>query len=120
MSECEWLALLLGEKTRVVLSGDLGALHDPLLPAPRLPYAAEMLESTCGDRDRDREHEPRVQCRRRLQAVLGALADGETVLISALSIGRPQDLLYEIEDVILSVGLGAAPAALVRSAIDGR
>lgn len=118
MSECEWLALLLGEKTRVVLSGDLGALHDPLLPAPRLPYAAEMLESTCGDRDC--EHEPRVQCRRRLQAVLGALADGETVLISALSIGRPQDLLYEIEDVILSVGLGAAPAALVGSAIDGR
>lgn len=115
--ECEVLALLSGEKTRVVFSGDLGVPHAPLLPAPRSPYAADILvlESTYGDR----EHEPRAQRRRRLQAVLErALADGGTVLIPAFSIGRTQELLYEIEDIVHRVGLGAAPAAPAGSAID--
>lgn len=105
--ECEVRRRDSGEKTRVVFSGDLGATHAPLLPAPKAPYSADVLvlESTYGDRD----HEPRAQRRQRLQAVLErALADGGTVLIPAFSIGRTQELLYELEDIIHRMRLGRA------------
>ena len=41
-----------GEKKRIVFSGDLGAPHAPILPAPKVPYKADILviESTYGDR----------------------------------------------------------------------
>ena len=86
-------------RRRLVFSGDLGAPHAPLLSAPVIPCRADVvvLESTYGDR----EHEDRLQRRARFQAVLEhALADGGTVLIPAFSIGRTQDLLYELEDII--------------------
>lgn len=84
---------------RIVFSGDLGAPHAPMLPAPKSPYRADevVLESTYGDR----LHEDRRTRRQRLQRVLEqALADGGTVLIPAFSIGRTQELLYELEDII--------------------
>ena len=84
---------------RVLFSGDLGAPHAPLLPAPKPPYRADTLviESTYGDR----LHEDRRSRRQRLEAVIErALADGGSVLIPAFSIGRTQELLYELEDII--------------------
>ncbi|NMT65238.1 MBL fold metallo-hydrolase RNA specificity domain-containing protein [Marinobacter orientalis] len=92
-----------GEFERIVFSGDLGAPHAPLLPEPRPPERADRLviESTYGDRD----HESREDRRYRLKSVLEhALADGGTVLIPAFSIGRTQDLLYEIESLIAEFG----------------
>ena len=86
-------------RERVLFSGDLGAPHAPLLPAPKPPYRADTLviESTYGDR----LHEDRRGRRRRLEAVIErALADGGSVLIPAFSIGRTQELLYELEDII--------------------
>jgi metallo-beta-lactamase family protein len=88
---------------RIVFSGDLGAPDSPLLPAPQSPQRAERLviESTYGDRD----HEDRATRRQRLKAVLQhALADGGTVIVPAFSIGRTQELLYEIEDIIWEAG----------------
>jgi metallo-beta-lactamase family protein len=88
-----------GEKKRVVFSGDLGAPHAPILPAPKSPYAADILviESTYGDRN----HENRRMRRLRLeQEVERALRDQGTVLIPAFSIGRTQELLHELEDII--------------------
>lgn len=88
---------------RIVFSGDLGAPDSPLLPAPHPPQRAErlVLESTYGDRD----HEDRTTRRNRLQAVLAhALADGGTVIVPAFSIGRTQELLYEIEDILWEAG----------------
>ncbi|MBR9830188.1 MAG: MBL fold metallo-hydrolase, partial [Oceanospirillales bacterium] len=84
---------------RIVFSGDLGAPDAPLLPAPEAPERADrlILESTYGDRN----HEHRATRRQRLQAVLEhALQDGGTVLIPAFSIGRTQDVLYELEAII--------------------
>lgn len=84
---------------RIVFSGDLGARHAPLLPEPQSPERADRLiiESTYGDR----LHEDRESRRERLANVLcRALADGGTVLIPAFSIGRTQDLLYELETLI--------------------
>ena len=94
------IATAVGGKTeRIVFSGDLGAPHAPLLPAPRSPYRADILvlESTYGDRD----HEDRRRRRKRLKAAIDrALADGGCVLIPAFSIGRTQELLYELEGLI--------------------
>ena len=91
---------------RIVFSGDLGAPHSPLLPEPSPPERADRLviESTYGDKN----HEDRETRRYRLKAVLEhALEDGGTVLIPAFSIGRTQELLYEIEGLIAEFGDGA-------------
>jgi len=88
---------------RIVFSGDLGAPHAPLLPAPESPEWADRLviESTYGDKD----HEDRETRRYRLKAVLEhALEDGGTVLVPAFSIGRTQELLYEIESLMAEFG----------------
>lgn len=88
-----------GEKKRIVFSGDLGAPHAPILPAPKAPYKADVLviESTYGDR----LHEGRRSRRARLEKVLEhALSNQGTVMIPAFSIGRTQELLYELEDII--------------------
>jgi metallo-beta-lactamase family protein len=87
------------QRSRVVFSGDLGAPYTPLLPAPRPPYGADVvvLESTYGDRN----HEGRRQRAERLQAIVEhAARDGGTILIPAFSIGRTQELLYELEQII--------------------
>jgi metallo-beta-lactamase family protein len=83
----------------VVFSGDLGAPYAPLLAAPRSPFRADMvvLESTYGDR----LHEGRAKRRERLrQSIERALKDRGVILIPAFSIGRTQELLYELEDII--------------------
>ena len=88
---------------RVIFSGDLGAPYSPLLSAPRAPYKADCLviESTYGDKN----HEGRKARRSELKRVLErCLSDAGTVLIPAFSIGRTQELLYEIEEIIHQSG----------------
>lgn len=88
-----------GQRQRVVFSGDLGAPYTPLLPAPRAPMAADVvvMESTYGDRT----HEARRTRRQRLQALCEhAFGNGGTLLVPAFSIGRTQELLYELEEII--------------------
>jgi len=87
------------QSTRIVFSGDLGASHTPLLPAPKAPYKADILvlESTYGDRN----HESRATRKHRLKAAIErALHNNGTVLIPAFSIGRTQELLYELEELL--------------------
>jgi len=86
-------------KKRYLFSGDLGAPHTPLLSSPKSPYRTDTLviESTYGDKN----HEGRIDRRKRLKQVIEtALKDRGTVLIPAFSIGRTQELLYEIEQII--------------------
>ncbi|WP_326521438.1 MBL fold metallo-hydrolase [Halomonas kalidii] len=90
---------LQGKGQRTVFSGDLGAPYAPLLPAPKPPYRADVLvlESTYGDR----RHEDRRHRRDRLKAAIDrALESGGTVVIPAFSVGRTQELLYELEGLI--------------------
>ncbi|MBE9398399.1 MBL fold metallo-hydrolase [Pontibacterium sp. N1Y112] len=84
---------------RVVFSGDLGAPYAPLLPAPRSPYRTDILvlESTYGDREHVGRHQRKAQLRKVIDR---ALQNKGTVLIPAFSIGRTQELLYEIEHLI--------------------
>lgn len=84
---------------KIVFSGDLGAPWAPLLPSPKPPWGCDRLviESTYGDS----VHEGRRERRERLRHILEhAMADGGTVLIPAFSIGRTQELLYELEAII--------------------
>ena len=97
--ECDILDKHSGVSKRIVFSGDLGAPWAPLLPAPQPPYRADLLvlESTYGDR----LHEDRRTRRQRLQALLvKAMEDKGTVLIPAFSIGRTQEVLYELEEIL--------------------
>ena len=104
-----------GEKSSIVFSGDLGTPHAPLLPAPKSPCRADILviESTYGDRF----HEDRRTRRRRLERVVEqAMANNGTVLIPAFSIGRMQELLYELEDIIHSKRLDAGGKGQAKAA----
>ena len=88
-----------GQATRVLFSGDLGAPHTPLLSAPQPPYGADVvvLESTYGDR----LHEDRRSRREHLRAIVEhAFGNGGALLVPAFSIGRTQELLYELEAII--------------------
>jgi len=86
-------------KHRIVFSGDLGAPYAPLLPAPKSPYRADTLviESTYGDKN----HQHRKDRTKQLQQIIErAVIDNGVVLIPAFSIGRTQELLYELEKII--------------------
>lgn len=92
-------AHLTGNNHRVVFSGDLGATYTPLLPSPKSPYRADTLviESTYGDKN----HKNRKHRSNSLRKVIEkAVIDNGVVLIPAFSIGRTQELLYELEQII--------------------
>lgn len=85
--------------SRYVFSGDLGACGNPLLRPLQPPERADVLvlESTYGDR----LHAHAGDRRQRLEdAIDRALADKGTILIPAFSLGRTQELLYELEDIL--------------------
>jgi metallo-beta-lactamase family protein len=95
-AECK--SAINGRKTIVVFSGDLGAPNTPLLPAPKSPHAADTLiiESTYGDR----QHPDRSNRKALLQKTIKrAFENSGVVLIPAFSIGRTQELLYELEEI---------------------
>ncbi|MCV6588626.1 MAG: MBL fold metallo-hydrolase [Marinobacterium sp.] len=84
-----------------LFSGDLGAPHSPLLCPPVPPPHCDhlILESTYGNRFHQRRRQRRNLLKQALQR---ALIDGGSVLIPAFSLGRTQELLYELEDIITS------------------
>ncbi len=84
---------------KIIFSGDLGAPYTPLLPAPKAPWSADIvvLESTYGNRI----HEGRKSRRQTLREMIEkAVNDNGVILIPAFSIGRTQELLYELEGLI--------------------
>jgi metallo-beta-lactamase family protein len=82
----------------IVFSGDLGNRDTPILNDPESAGRADILflESTYGDR----LHEDRTQRMVRLAEVLDhCLSDGGKVFIPAFSLGRTQEILYEIDRI---------------------
>ena len=82
----------------IVFSGDLGAKDTPVLCDPDISESCDLLilESTYGDRN----HEGRGDRIKRLRAVLlRAIADGGKVFIPAFSLGRTQELIYELDRI---------------------
>ncbi|AHD13422.1 beta-lactamase [Pseudomonas sp. FGI182] len=95
--ECDIEAL--GLNQRIVFSGDLGHQGNPLLQSVQPPERADVLvlESTYGDR----LHPDRSNRQQQLEQVIDrALQDHGTILIPAFSLGRTQELLFELEDIL--------------------
>lgn len=99
---------------RTVFSGDLGTADSALLPGPKSPERADILviESTYGDRLHEDPHTRRERLR---EVISHALEDRGTVLIPAFSIGRTQELLYELEQIVeeLSQEIGGETVDIV-------
>lgn len=103
--------------TRYVFSGDLGPSTNPLLRPVQPPECADVLvlESTYGDR----LHPSTDDRREKLEALIDrALADNGTILIPAFSLGRTQELLYELEDILHRKALLSAGQAPGDSFLD--
>jgi metallo-beta-lactamase family protein len=89
------------EGKRVVFSGDIGNDDVPILPATERISRADVVvcESTYGHR----MHEDMAERRRKLQACLVATLQRKGVLmIPAFSIERTQELLFELNQILLS------------------
>ncbi len=88
---------------RFVFSGDLGSTHAPLLNPPQSPERADflLLESTYGDR----LHEDREHRMLRLKAILErTLENAGVTIIPAFSLGRTQELLFEMNYIHEDIG----------------
>ncbi len=88
-------------RRRVVFSGDLGAPYTPILSSPRSPYHADILvlESTYGNRI----HKGRKDRRNVLLKILKkSISDNGIVIIPAFAVGRTQELLYELNEIVES------------------
>lgn len=103
-----------GQAVRSILfSGDLGVAGAPILRDPFTAWDPErhavdivVTESTYGDRS----HPPRADVRATLRAVIErALSDRGKVLIPAFSIGRTQEVLYELNTLIEAGQLPGIP-----------
>lgn len=83
----------------VVFSGDLGPSNTPLLPDPISPERADYLfiESTYGASNHSNIGE-RAETLNRI--IDHSLEDGGAILIPAFSVGRTQELLFDIEQMI--------------------
>ena len=82
----------------VIFSGDLGCTDTPILPDPDTPESCDLLilESTYGDRN----HTSRKERIDTLEHLLKkALSDNGIVYIPAFSLGRTQELIYELDRI---------------------
>ncbi|ELU8561532.1 TPA: MBL fold metallo-hydrolase [Vibrio parahaemolyticus] len=107
-----YLEFKLSNNEVVVFSGDLGPSNTPLLPDPIPPVKADYLfiESTYGDK-----HHESVKSRstRLLSIIEHALEDGGVIVIPAFSVGRTQELLFDIEQLLYQESLhNALPVIL--------
>ncbi len=94
-----YIEIKLPNKEVVVFSGDLGPNNTPLLADPIPPKRADylFLESTYGNKT----HQSITARKERLAEIIDrSLKDGGAILIPAFSVGRTQELLYDIETII--------------------
>ncbi len=87
-----------GRLSKVLFSGDLGRFPQFILKEPVVPDGADFLlvESTYGDR-----LHPRDDFRARLASIVESTAGrGGTVVIPAFAVGRTQELLYLLRELV--------------------
>ena len=90
------------EGERFVFSGDLGGRHQPLLKDPQSPERADLLvlESTYGNRN----HVGREERVAQLEKILCRTLENKGVtIIPAFSVGRTQELLFEMNQIFARV-----------------
>lgn len=94
-----YVEVVLPDDQVVVFSGDLGPSNTPLLVDPESPKRADILvlESTYGNCQHQRHTERSESLKRIIEQ---SLLDGGAILIPAFSVGRTQELLFDIESLI--------------------
>ena len=100
-----------GGPVRIGFSGDLGRYGMPILrdpqPMPEVDYL--LLESTYGGQ----RHEPIEGARAQLaEAIMRTAARGGKVLIPAFSVGRTQEILYDLNQLFREGALPEIPVFL--------
>jgi metallo-beta-lactamase family protein len=107
-----YVELKLPNKEVIVFSGDLGPNNTPLLTDPKPPARADYLfiETTYGDK----AHESVDSRGKRLKNIINqSIKDGGAIIIPAFSVGRTQELLFDIEQLIHEQGIsGKIPIIL--------
>jgi metallo-beta-lactamase family protein len=91
------------DSQRVVFSGDLGSRLTPILDDPKSPERADalVLESTYGNRN----HEGREVRLQALDKILcHTMRNKGVTIIPAFSLGRTQELLYEMNRILENIG----------------
>lgn len=100
-----------GSTRTVVFSGDIGQPDVPFLRDPTPLHEADLvfMESTYGDRD----HRPLDETVREFQEILKrSVWEKEKVLVPAFAIGRTQQLLYYIAEMIREEKIPSFPTYL--------
>lgn len=88
-----------GQDIRLVFSGDLGRPNRPILRDPTYVQEADVLliESTYGNR----LHEPVEELDKKLETVINETCKrGGKVIVPAFAIGRTQELVYQIHQLV--------------------
>lgn len=81
--------------TKIAFSGDLGTKNDPLLKAPDLLEESDyvFIESTYGNR---LHKDVSSRAEKLADIIISTIDNGGTVLIPSFSVGRTQEILYEL------------------------
>lgn len=84
---------------RLWFSGDIGRLNLPLIPDPMQPSQADhlIMECTYGDMDHPSPHSSFEEL---LQVVTRTIRRGGKVIIPAFAVGRTQELVYSLHQMI--------------------
>lgn len=87
-----------GKERKIVFSGDIGNVNQPLIRDPQYIKEADyvVMESTYGDRS----HGERVNCAQMLAHIIQETFDrGGNVVIPSFAVGRTQEILYYIRQI---------------------
>jgi metallo-beta-lactamase family protein len=88
-----------GKKHRLWFSGDIGRRNLPLIRDPQLPQDVDTLimESTYGDRSHE---DPLIALDELRQVLSRTIERGGKVIIPAFAVGRTQEIVYDIHQMI--------------------
>jgi metallo-beta-lactamase family protein len=98
-----------GHKIRLWFSGDIGRYRMPLLRDPVLPKATDymIMESTYGDKSHSDPENAFIEFR---DVVKHTVERGGKVIVPAFSVGRTQELVYNLNEMMTD---GAVPSVPV-------
>jgi len=97
-----------GRRVCLWFSGDIGRFGLPLLRDPIMPFDADylMMECTYGDKP----HDDPLQAHQEFhQVLLRTVARGGKVIIPAFAVGRTQELVYSLNQLVTSGKLNRIP-----------
>ena len=99
------------ERRTIVFSGDLGRDESPILrdPTPLTDADAVVVESTYGNR----EHDPHEEAIEELVTAINEVSSDEGVLlVPAFAIGRTQDVIWVLDDLVRQQRIPRVPLYL--------